>query len=117
MNVDGTTSHAHIQIIAVRLYNPSSRQWSIYGASAKSGVFDPPQVGQFDGNSGEFYASDTFQHSRAAQSTFVTPGTTWPRRALTLNRRSHWTVERRGRLTGFTTAVGFRPNNSGSRVV
>ena len=32
MNVDGATSHAHIQIIAVRLYNSSSRQWSIYGA-------------------------------------------------------------------------------------
>jgi len=61
MNVDGATSHTHIQIIAVRLYNPSSKQWSIYGASAKIGVFDPPQVGQFDGNRGEFYASDTFQ--------------------------------------------------------
>ena len=61
MNVDGATRHAHIQIIAVRLYNSSSRQWSIYGASAKSGVFDPPQVGQFDGNRGEFYASDAFQ--------------------------------------------------------
>jgi hypothetical protein len=61
MNVDGATSHTHIQIIAVRLYNPSSGQWSIYGASAKIGVFDPPQVGQFDGKHGEFYASDTFQ--------------------------------------------------------
>jgi hypothetical protein len=61
MNVDGATSHTHIQIIAVRLYNPTSKQWNIYGASASSGVFDPPQVGQFDGNRGEFYASDTFQ--------------------------------------------------------
>jgi len=61
MNVDGATSHAHIQIIAVRLYNPSSRQWGIYGASAEVGVFDPPQVGQFDGNRGEFYATDTYQ--------------------------------------------------------
>src|ERR1700738_2812877 len=47
MNVDGATSHTHIQIIAVRLYNPSSRQWSIYGAGAKSGLFDPPEGGQF----------------------------------------------------------------------
>jgi hypothetical protein len=61
MNVDSATSHSHIQIIAVRLYNPSSMQWSIYGASAKIGVFDPPQVGQFDGNRGEFYATDTIQ--------------------------------------------------------
>jgi hypothetical protein len=61
MNVEGATSHSLIQIIAVRLYNPSSRQWSIYGASAKTGIFDPPQVGQFEGNRGEFYASDMFQ--------------------------------------------------------
>jgi hypothetical protein len=61
MNIDGTTSHAHIQIIAVRLYNPTSREWSIYGASAKTGVFDPPEIGQFDGRRGEFYASDMFQ--------------------------------------------------------
>jgi hypothetical protein len=60
MNVDGETSHTHIQIIAVRLYRPGSRQWSIYGASAKDGVFDPPQIGQFNGTRGEFYASDTF---------------------------------------------------------
>jgi hypothetical protein len=61
MNVDGVVSHTHIQIIAVRLYNPTSKQWSIYGASAKGGVFDPPQIGQFDGKRGEFYASDIFQ--------------------------------------------------------
>jgi hypothetical protein len=60
MNVEGATTHTRIQIIAVRLYNPTSRQWSIYGASAKTGVFDPPQIGQFDGSRGEFYASDLF---------------------------------------------------------
>jgi hypothetical protein len=61
MNVDSAVSHKHIQIIAVRLYNPTSHQWSIYGASAKTGVFDPPQIGQFEGRRGEFYASDMFE--------------------------------------------------------
>ena len=61
MNVEGATSHTCIQIIAVRLYKPASKHWSIYGASAKTGVFDPPQIGQFDGNRGEFYASDLWQ--------------------------------------------------------
>ena len=61
MNVESATSHVRIQIIAVRLYNPTSRQWSIYGASAKTGVFDPPQIGQFDGRHGEFYATDRFE--------------------------------------------------------
>jgi hypothetical protein len=70
MNVDNVTSHNHIQIIAVRLYNPNSRQWSIYGASVKTGVFDPPQIGAFQGRRGEFYASDTFQ-GRAIYIRFV----------------------------------------------
>lgn len=59
MNVESARSHTRIQIIAVRLYSPVSHQWSIYGASSKTGVFDPPQIGQFDGPRGEFYATDT----------------------------------------------------------
>ncbi|MGA2924092.1 MAG: hypothetical protein ABSE28_23580 [Candidatus Sulfotelmatobacter sp.] len=70
MNVDGATSHRHIQIIAVRLYNATSRQWSIYGASTKTGVFDPPQIGQFDGDRGEFYTSDMYE-GRAIYIRFV----------------------------------------------
>jgi hypothetical protein len=70
MNVENATTHKRIQNIAVRLYNPASRQWSIYGASSKSGAFDPPQVGQFEGDKGEFYASDTFE-GRAIYIRFV----------------------------------------------
>jgi len=61
MKVDSPTTHTHIEILAVRLYNPASQQWSIYGSSIKTGVFDPPQVGQFNNKHGEFYAQDTFQ--------------------------------------------------------
>jgi hypothetical protein len=61
MDVTSPTSHTRIQNIAVRLYNPVSRQWSIYGADARTGVFDPPQIGQFDGRHGEFYATDLYQ--------------------------------------------------------
>ena len=61
MNVESPTSHRRIQNIAVRVYNITSHQWSIYGTDDKSGVFDPPQIGQFDGNRGEFYASDIYQ--------------------------------------------------------
>jgi hypothetical protein len=70
MNVDSAATHTHIQIIAVRLYNPASHQWNIYGASAKTGVFDPPQIGQFQGSRGEFYASDLFD-GRAIYIRFV----------------------------------------------
>ena len=61
MTVDSPSTHAHIELLALRLYNPTSRQWSIYGSSAKTGVFDPPQVGQFKDGRGEFYAQDTIQ--------------------------------------------------------
>ena len=105
MNVDGAASHTHIQIIAVRLYNPSSRQWSIYGASAKSGLFDPPQVGQFDGNRGEFYATDTFQ-GRAIYIRYVwqsaTPTSTHFEQAFSSDGGKTW------KSTGFTTGVGYR---------
>jgi hypothetical protein len=95
MNVDGATSHTHIRIIAVRLHHPSSRQWSIYGASAKSGVFDPPQVGQFERNRGAFYASDTFQ-GRAIYLRYVwqkvTPTSTHRERAFSSYGGKTWEV-------------------------
>ena len=61
MQVESPTTHTRIDILAVRLYNPASRQWSIYGSSIKTGVFDPPQIGQFINGRGEFYAADTWQ--------------------------------------------------------
>jgi hypothetical protein len=61
MNVESKASHTHIRIIAVRLYNTVSRQWSIFGADDKTGAFDPPQIGQFDGRRGEFYASSLYE--------------------------------------------------------
>lgn len=61
MDVTSPTTHRRIQGIAVRLYDPPSRQWSIYGADPTSGHFDPPQIGHFDGNRGEFYATDLYK--------------------------------------------------------
>jgi hypothetical protein len=70
MKVDSPTTHTHIEILAVRLFNPTSQQWSIYGSSIKTGMFDPPQIGQFNHKRGEFYAQDTFQ-GRAVYIRFV----------------------------------------------
>jgi len=61
MRVDSPTTHRRIEILAVRCYNPSSRQWSIYGSSVRTGVFDPPVVGQFSSGHGEFYGSDMWE--------------------------------------------------------
>jgi len=61
MRVDSPTTHRRIELLAVRLYNPVSRQWSIYGSSLKTGVFDPPEIGQFNRGHGEFYAQDAWE--------------------------------------------------------
>lgn len=45
-----------IKAQTLRLYNPESHQWSIYGVDLDRGTLDvPPVVGEFHGNRGEFY--------------------------------------------------------------
>jgi hypothetical protein len=61
MRVENPLTHKRIELLAVRLYNPDSRQWSIYGSSLKTGVFDPPVVGQFSNGHGEFYGQDSWE--------------------------------------------------------
>ncbi len=48
-----------IEGFVIRVYNPTSRQWRLYWANRKNGIFDPPQVGQFKDGCGEFFAQDT----------------------------------------------------------
>jgi hypothetical protein len=61
-NVDSPKENLHIQGLALRLYNPASRQWSIYWANAAKGVMDiPPMVGQFTGDHGEFYDQESYE--------------------------------------------------------
>ncbi len=51
----------HIEGLTLRLYNPQARQWSLYWANPKDGIFaGPPQVGEFKNGVGEFYCQDTF---------------------------------------------------------
>ncbi|WP_394846269.1 hypothetical protein LZC95_02245 [Pendulispora brunnea] len=44
--------------LTLRVFNPETRQWSIYWINSKVGRMDPPQVGGFTGNRGEFYGED-----------------------------------------------------------
>jgi hypothetical protein len=45
-----------IKAQTLRLYNPESRQWSIYLVDLDKGTLDlPPVVGQFEGKRGEFF--------------------------------------------------------------
>jgi hypothetical protein len=59
-----TLERASGQVLAVtvRLYDPSSGEWSIYwAASTGRGRFDPPMVGRFDGPRGEFFSHEVFE--------------------------------------------------------
>ena len=52
----------HVQAVTVRLYNPTTREWSIYWtASSHPGRMDVPMVGKFDGPCGEFYSQEVFE--------------------------------------------------------
>ena len=50
----------HIEGLTLRLYNPTTHQWSLYWANSKAGVLNlPPTVGEFKNGRGEFFCQDT----------------------------------------------------------
>jgi hypothetical protein len=50
-----------IQGLTVRLYNPKSRQWSLYWANGANGVIETPMIGGFKNGRGEFYDQELFE--------------------------------------------------------
>jgi len=46
--------------VAVRLFNPKTKLWSIYWSDSNTGAFDPPMVGSFENNVGHFFCKDNF---------------------------------------------------------
>lgn len=61
-DVRNSEKNLRIKAQTLRLYNPESHQWSIYLVDLDNGTLSlPPQIGQFDGNRGEFYAQDTYK--------------------------------------------------------
>jgi hypothetical protein len=52
----------HIKAQTLRLYNPATRQWSIYLVDLDNGTLDtPPVVGAFTGKRGEFFHQETLK--------------------------------------------------------
>lgn len=51
----------HIRAQTLRMYNPETHQWSIYGLDLDKGELDAPVVGEFHGNRGEFYNHQTWK--------------------------------------------------------
>ena len=58
LNINGPSGH--LEGLTLRLYNPETRQWSLYWANSKAGALGgPPNVGEFQNGRGEFYCQDT----------------------------------------------------------
>jgi hypothetical protein len=49
-----------IQGMSMRLYNPQTREWSIYWASSRDGTLGIPMIGGFANGRGEFYGQEKF---------------------------------------------------------
>lgn len=50
-----------IEGMTMRFFDPKARTWSIYWVDDRSGQLQPPLVGGFKGNRGEFFGDDTFE--------------------------------------------------------
>lgn len=59
-NVDSPVV-GRIDGITVRLYSPTSRQWSLNWANQKKGSFDVPTVGEFKDGRGEFFDMEIYE--------------------------------------------------------
>jgi len=64
-NMDELTMNrasGRVQAVTVRLYNPATREWSIYWvASSSPGRLDVPMIGKFDGSRGKFFSQEVFE--------------------------------------------------------
>jgi hypothetical protein len=60
--VSSADKKLHIKGQTLRLYNPATRQWSIYLIDLDNGTLDaPPVVGGFTGKRGEFFHQEQFK--------------------------------------------------------
>jgi hypothetical protein len=61
-DVTSTDKKLRIKAQTLRLYNPTSRQWSIYLVDLDNGTLSlPPVVGGFTGNHSEFFDQEDFK--------------------------------------------------------
>ena len=60
--VEADGPNGRLELLALRLYNPSARQWNLYFATSEAGVLDmPAAAGSFSNEKGEFYDQETYK--------------------------------------------------------
>lgn len=106
-NIDKYTENAAgkpYEGVALRLFDPKTRLWSIYWADGISGRLDPPVVGSFENHVGHFFARDTYKGKKIimvfrwdvrdpqrpiwSQAFSVDEGKTWEWNAINVSRRA-----------------------------
>ena len=55
------TERGPVHAMALRLFNPVSREWSIYWSTDRTGILDIPVIGGFKDGRGEFYSQEVFE--------------------------------------------------------
>jgi hypothetical protein len=56
-----TLNGAPLVATSMRLFDPQTRQWSVYFTNSVQGVLSPPMTGGFAQGRGEFYAQEPFE--------------------------------------------------------
>jgi hypothetical protein len=51
----------HIQGMTLRLFDPKSRQWSLYWSNSSTGHLEKPMIGEFKDGLGEFYDQEMYE--------------------------------------------------------
>jgi hypothetical protein len=55
------TKNGPVQAMALRLFNPVAKEWSIYWSTDQTGILDVPVIGGFQEGHGEFYSQEVFE--------------------------------------------------------
>ena len=59
VELDVSGPAGRLEVLSLRLYDPSSRRWSLHAASRRAGTLTIPAVGGFREGRGEFFARET----------------------------------------------------------
>ena len=63
-NLDENILHrktGSVHAMSLRLFNPESKEWSIYWSTDQTGTLDVPMIGGFMDGLGEFYSQEIFE--------------------------------------------------------
>jgi hypothetical protein len=85
----------HIELLALRWYNPSTRQWSLDFATPKGGMLGVPGVGEFKDGRATFYDQEPV-NGRSVLVRFsiwgITPDTAQSEQAFSADSGKTWQV-------------------------